>query len=176
MRTKSATATDRPLRRRAFSYVEALISTIILGTAIATGMSLYGSYAQGALMDAERSDALQLCSDLLVEILAKEFEEPAAAAGSFGPGPGETSRLTFNDVDDYDGWSEGPPRTPKGDIIGDERLRDCERKVQVYNVLETDLAVRRTNGSTAAKAIRVYVVKNKKVLAELTGHRMRYTK
>ncbi len=175
MPRSSATAPKRAAARRAFSYVEAVISTVILGTAVAAGMSLYGSFARGALMDAQRGDAMALCNELMTEILARPFEEPGRAPGSFGKETGELSRSTFDDVDDYHGLNEGPPQAFDGSFLDVERYRGFRRRVEVFNVAESDLTTVRTDGSTAAKLIRVYVVKNKRTLAELVAVRARYT-
>jgi hypothetical protein len=164
----------RGRRRTAFSYVEAVISVVILGMAMSTGMRLYGMYAQGTRLDIERSAAHQLCVDLMTEILSKDFEDSEYAPGSFGKGTGEDTRREFDDVDDYDYWIENPPQSLDGTPMPGEDYANMARIVVVWNVDEEDLTSVAADGSTAVKMIAVAVVKDSKELCLLRGMKARY--
>ena|GEM_PF-2500758 len=167
-------ASRRCHRSPAFSYVEALISVVILGLGVVTGMHLYGTYARGMVIDSETLVGRQLAADLMAEILTKDFEDQAYAPGNFGRGGSETSRRDFNDVDDYDTWSENPPADLDGNPLAAGVYDGYQRDVAVWNVDPTDLTTVQSDGSTSAKAIRVTVTRNGKQRARLIAHRTRH--
>jgi len=161
-------------RRGAFSYIEATVALVILGMGIATGMNLYGSYARGSLIETERAVAHALCTDLMEEILSKRFESGYYGSGSFGRADWENVRADFDDVDDYDGWTEDPPLEASGDPLASGVYTGYKRQVLVWNVDEDDLQTPGSDGDTAAKVVEVTVFKDRKVRAQLIGHRTRY--
>lgn len=160
--------------RPAFSYVEALISVVILGTGIVAGLHLYGSFARGMVIDSETAVAQQLAADLMAEIMNQAFEDPALAVGSFGPGGDESTRRDFDDVDDYDGWTESPPADPDGAPLAGGVYTGYQRQVTVWNVDPATLSTPAGDGTTAAKAIQVVVSRNGRQRAVVTAHRTRH--
>jgi hypothetical protein len=83
-----------------------------------------------------------LASDLMEEVLSKSWDENATAVGpisdglktlpaSLGPESGET-RPAFDDIDDYNGYSESPPKVQDGQVLAD--FAEFTRSVQVYYV------------------------------------------
>ncbi len=160
--------------KHAFSYIEATIGMVILGLGIVTGLSLYASYARGTTIEIEEAIAKQLCSELMEEIMSKNFESGAYASGSFGRAVSELVRADFDDVDDYDGWLEKPIQDVYGNDITDPVYEGYARAVVVTNVDIDNLTTVAMDGSTAAKLIKVVVSKNQKVRAVLACHRTRY--
>jgi hypothetical protein len=56
--------------------------------------------------------------DLLAEIQNQTYADPNQTPG-LGKESGETTRSQFDDVDDYDGWTESPPKNRAGtDLAG----------------------------------------------------------
>ena len=172
--TTDATRPARLGRREAFSYIEATVALVILGMGIATGMNLYGSYARGSLIEMERAVAHALCTDLMEEILSKQFESGYYGSGSFGRAGWEVVRADFDDVDDYDGWIENPPLDAFGNPLAGGAYAGYKRQVLVWNVDEDDLQTPGSDGDTGAKVIEVTVLKDGKVRAQFIGHRTRY--
>ena len=83
-----------------------------------------------------------LASDLMEEILSKSWDEQSTNVSplpdgsktpplDLGPEAGET-RATFDDVDDYNGYSESPPADHQGQII--TGFSGFTRSVQVFYV------------------------------------------
>ncbi|RJP37671.1 MAG: hypothetical protein C4547_05390 [Phycisphaerales bacterium] len=142
---------------------------VILGGGIVTGLRLYGTFARGAAVGVEGMVAQQLASDLLAEIVSRDFQ-----GGGFGPGPSDTVRRDFDDVDDYDDWVESPPQNLDGAPLDPVAYAGYERRAQVYNVDETDLKTPRADGTTAAKAIIVVVSRYGKERARLAAIRTRH--
>ncbi len=162
-----------PFCRPAFSYIEAVISMSIMAVGLTAGMRLYGSYARGKQVDSECEVARELAMGLASEIVGKPFEDPTAAAGSFGLESGESNRASFDDVDDFDTWSESPPALPGGAPLAPGCHVGYTRSVVVDNVVPTALATTAADGSTAAKCIRVKVERNGRVVTQLTIFRFR---
>ncbi len=62
--------------------------------------------AQSETEDARRTLAMHLSRELMEEIISKPFDDPEGG-GALGPDSGETSRLYFDNIDDYDGYKDG---------------------------------------------------------------------
>ncbi len=159
-------------RRRSFGYIEAVISVVVLGTSIVGGLSMFSGYLHGVRATADNAIAIELASDLMAEILALPFEDPVLAKGSFGLGVGETTRPTFDDVDDYDGWTESPPQARDGTPLAGTEYVGFARSVIVENVA-SDPAVVAIDGTTPGKRVIVEVKHGGKRVQRLVGYRTR---
>ncbi len=166
--------TSRSQRRRSFSYIEAVGSVVILGLAVVTGLHMHGSYIRGIAVDVDTVAARELGSDLMAEILVEPFEDTSLAPGSFGRGAGETERADFDDVDDYDGWTESPPQKPDGTPMTDSQYDGFQRTVTVVNVDDGTMQTVVFDGTSAAKRITVVVKRNGKPRAQLVAYRTRH--
>lgn len=99
--------------RRGFTYVESMIALAILSLA---GAALLTSVA-GAVSSSNdlvyRSIRKGLAEQLLDEIAAAKFPSGTATIASTMP-----FRSSFATIDDYSGWTESPPRTKAGEVLG----------------------------------------------------------
>lgn len=96
--------------RRGLSTMEVVLSTALVGLIAAGALrSVGGVFRTRAAADAA-GDGTGLAQALMAEVLQSRYEDPAATI-AFGPESGETDRADFNDVDDYQNWTESPPRT-----------------------------------------------------------------
>ena len=159
-------------RRRGFSYIEAVISVVKLGTSIVGGLSMFSGYLQRVRATADSAIGIELASDLMAEILSLPFEDVELAEGSFGLDADETSRSTFDDVDDYDGWTESPPQARDGTPLGGTEYDAFVRSVIVNNTT-SDLADVATDGTTRHKRVMVTVERGGKRVQRLVGFRTR---
>ncbi|HOW72020.1 MAG TPA: hypothetical protein PKY77_15580 [Phycisphaerae bacterium] len=149
-------------QRRGFGYIEAVISVVILGSAVAMALHTFGAFARGALFDRETTIATELAAQLAAEIRSQAFEDPGATI-VFGPEADETdgTRQDFDDVDDYNGWTATPPQQRDGTPM-DEYPKFSQNAVVEYD------------GSTDLKKITVTVAKDGQVRAELLLLRARH--
>jgi prepilin-type N-terminal cleavage/methylation domain-containing protein len=93
-----------------FTLVEAMMAVMVLGIAAA---SLLLPFIKGAALQSEginRTLAASLASDLMEQILRLPFHDPDGGL-SLGPESGENTPSEFDNIDDYDGYTE-----PQGQV------------------------------------------------------------
>jgi hypothetical protein len=139
--------------------------------------------------------ARALATDLLAEILQMPYEEPGDGAymtweidsddvivferpesqGSivFGPEPGETmaKRAYFDDVDDYNGWSESTVTLKDGTTM--TNAEGWSRQVSVEYADPRTLEPYGTEFDTGLKLVRVMVIDPNGEITEMTALRSR---
>ncbi|MEE9294762.1 MAG: hypothetical protein V3W34_07360 [Phycisphaerae bacterium] len=163
----------RSIRRRSFGYIEAVISTVVLGSAIVAALGMFGGYVRGIEASVDGLKARELACELLAEIVSRPFEDPNRLPGNFGRAAGETLRKDFNDVDDYHRWEESPPTAFDGTPLGGNEYAGFTRRVVVRNVDAETMQSVVANGSSSAKRITVIVEHNGKLRAKLFAYRTR---
>lgn len=96
-----------PRGARAFSLVEAVISTVIVATMFAAALSAGGVAARDRRIQAEQRTGAALANLLMSEILAQRYADPAGGTvlGLESGEPAET-RAKWDDVDDYNGLTD----------------------------------------------------------------------
>jgi hypothetical protein len=105
--------------------VECLLATVVLA-AVMLALLATMTAGQQHVHSADRSvRAARLAQDLFEEIAARSYSEPVSVA-TFGPEPDESGRISFDDVDDYSGYSEAP-----GALV-DFGGRPCDAADQVH--------------------------------------------
>jgi MSHA pilin protein MshD len=110
---------------------------MIVGVLMVAELNALGSATSSGKSAGNRAIALGLADDLMAEILKAKYVDPGSSP-TFGPETGEsgTSRAAFNDVDDYNGWSEQPPQAQDGTALTDRS--DWRRRVTIDRVTVSD--------------------------------------
>ena len=133
-----------PPAQAGYSLVEVLIAVSLMGLTIIPVMALM---TQSLLVTDRSSQMVEMASaarNLLEEIRSKSFEdsrqpgfgtEPDDWDGNGFPDEDPLDRRTFDDVDDYCGWS-GAPQDPAGNPI--PALQHIRLEVLVWYVDDTD--------------------------------------
>ncbi len=159
----------RPARRRGFSLVEVTIAVVLVGGVYLVALNLVGSSQVTQAAFADRQTAMQLCEELLAEALLLPYES-SITPNALGPTSSEAGgpRNTWNDFDDYDGWSANPPV----DAAGNTRP-GLSRFTRTASVAWVELDSPKTTSATRTpvKVITVSVSVGGKTLATLTGVR-----
>ena len=145
-------------RRAGFTLVEAVVCVVIVSVMFVAVMNTVGAARMTQYKTSGYSRGSLLAQELMAEILRQDYDEPDDPPG-FGPEWPETgaSRASWDDVDDYNGWSASPPRdkddTPVTGLAG------WTRQVVVVWIDPNDLGL--TSGTeTDAKLITVTVSHN----------------
>lgn len=107
--------------RRGFTYAESMIALAVLSLAGAALLTSVAGAVQSSNDSIYRSVGQGLAEQLIDEIAATKFPTGAAAVTSTAP-----SRSGFSTIDDYASWSECPPRTKAGEVIGNDDGADSD--------------------------------------------------
>lgn len=105
-------------RSAGFTLIEAMVSIVIVGVMVVAALTTLGGSAQSQRVRASRLLGPALAQQLMGEILQTWYQEPDEAP-VLGRESGESagSRAAYDDVDDYDGWSESPLKTKDGSAV-----------------------------------------------------------
>ena len=116
--------------RRGLSLIEVVASTMIVGMMAVAALNSLGAATRSADSIGNRAVAIGLADELMSEILQTAYSDPS---GSHQLRPGKRRidgpRSAFDDVDDYDGWNESPPKYRDGTHMPDRA--DWRQRVQV---------------------------------------------
>lgn len=113
MRTKFNSNNGYGLRRerlRGLSHVEVVICIPLVGMVLVGAMNSTGGIVRTWTFAQDMHRAQSLAENLMAEVLQQHYEEPDETPLS-GRETDESSstRLNWDDVDDYDGWTHSPP-------------------------------------------------------------------
>jgi MSHA pilin protein MshD len=135
--------------------VEAVLSILLVGLTLVAALSTVGGAARARRIDVDRRRSASLAQDLISEILQARYEEPDGEP-LFGRETGEAgaARTEWDDVDDYHGLSESPPRDRDGAAL--PGTDGWTRKVEVAWVTPANPAVA-VYTDTDLKRVRVEV-------------------
>ena len=130
----------KPLRlhrdERGFTLIDLILVIIIVAIAIPPMLALFIQMVSGSTFGVTVSRANALASTLREEIQSKKWDESAPPPSLIlGPETGE-SRAIFDDVDDFDGLDESPPRDSQGAILAG--FTGFRQQVSVCYVANTD--------------------------------------
>ena len=155
-----------PTRHRGFTLIEAVTATLVVGLLLSAAMSAASASLVAQYHSADRARGRFLAQALMSEILVQAYIDPGSSP-TFGPEPGETTspptRVNFNDVDDYNNWSESPPQNKDGSVI--PNFGGWTRQVSVCWVSPSDLTTPVTSADTNIKRITVTVSHNNVAVA-----------
>lgn len=127
--------------RPGFSLLEVTVSTLLVGIlltgSLTTVAALIGRHGRRAHDDVR----VALAHDLISEIQQAAFADLDDAAATWGPEPAEGafSRRDFDDLDDYDGWTESIIQLKDGTTLAG--YDGYQRSVIVHPVSVLDPAV-----------------------------------
>lgn len=133
---------DMSRHRKGFSLIEILISVILVGLAITALVAANNSFTMANGAGADLSTAEFLIEQIRELTTLLPVMDPALTAATWttlGPGPTETTLSTYNDVDDFDGFtssSEGGPIDANRNVLS--ALSSFTQNVTVQRVSQTD--------------------------------------
>ncbi len=141
--------------RRGSTLIEALISMSIVAVVVVGALETLGAVQRFDTRLVSGSVGHQLAQDLVGEIVQAAYRDPDG--GGFGRETGEIpgDRTTFDDVDDFDGWSANPPVDPFGAAL--DAFTGWTRAVEVRNVDAATLADVASTLDTGVRRITVTV-------------------
>ncbi len=99
----------RPVHQRGVTLVELVIAIVIVGIAAAALYSAMASISARSADPMLRQQSLLLAEAYLEEILAQAYADPGASAAC--------GRACFDDVADYHGRNDQPPRDAQDNVL-----------------------------------------------------------
>ncbi len=155
-------------RTSGFTLVEAVISIVLVGVLLVAAINTLGATAVSQRNIEHQALGYTLAQDLMAEILSQAYEEPVDNV-AFGREAGESggSRVDWDDIDDYGGWSATPPETKDEEPL--DGYDHWTRSVEVAWVKPTSL--NELGGNTGVKRITVTTSFNNIPAAELVAIR-----
>ena len=119
LRHPSCTGTRSRSRRSGFTLVEAVICTLLVGLVAVASLKTSAAVVRSRQKLSDTRLATALCERYLSEILQSYYQDPTALPPVFGLESGESlpNRSNFDDVDDYSGWNESPPKHKNGSAL-----------------------------------------------------------
>lgn len=137
---------DRRYQPRGLTLMEVTVSTLIVGFLMVAALQSVGNTSRTWTTTNSLVDGQALAQDLMREILSQRYSDPSYSTPStWGVEAGETNRVTFDDIDDYHGWSESPPKNASGTAL--TGYDGWSRSVVVSKINTLDYSTR-SSGST----------------------------
>ena len=124
--------------RKAFTIIEAMIATIIIGIAFTALIASSRAYTQTNGAGIEISTAEFLIENIREMTAPLAVIEPETGDTTFGAESGETAVSLYDDIDDFDGGSFSPPVDING--ISLSALSAYTQQVTVQNINANDFS------------------------------------
>ncbi len=93
-----------------FTLIEIITTIVVLAVAATAIMSVFTNTVRSSANPMIQQQAVSIAEAYMEEILLKSFDDPDGIDG-------ETSRSTFDDVDDYDGLNNPDAMDQNGSVI-----------------------------------------------------------
>lgn len=156
--------------RAGFTLVEAAICAVVVALMGVAAGSAVASAGRSREELRTRASANAAAERLLAEVLGKAFEDPQSPDAPAGLDAGEVKddRLTYDDIDDYDGVQLSPILDPKGNPLGMDTMSAA---IDVASISPEDFG--RAAERTGLALVRVRVRIGTRIVAERTAYRAR---
>lgn len=110
---------EQPLRRhqpRGVTLVEVLVSTVLVSTVLLVSITASANLLRNQAQQFSAAESVEVLGRLLDEVSSAEFRDPDGGS-TYGPEADETSRASFDDMDDYHEYQMSPPVYRDGSVI-----------------------------------------------------------
>ncbi|MCH9021921.1 MAG: type II secretion system protein [Planctomycetes bacterium] len=153
-------------RRGGFSYIEVIISAVIISVLLVAALRLFGILGRSQAAANEMEIAAHLAVELIEEITESNYAD-RSNTNVFGPEPAQVGpdRTLYDDVDDYHNWSANPPLDHFGQPY--TQYGDFTRSVQVQYIKAADFSLT-TVADEGFKQVVVTVSRNGRELTRQT--------
>jgi prepilin-type N-terminal cleavage/methylation domain-containing protein len=154
-------------RRSGFSLIEVVVCSLLVSLVLLGAMEALGSSVAGRTHGANLARAQHFAQQLMAEIQSVSYHEPDGGLldGLGLDGEVTSDRATFDDADDYAGWTESPLKARNGTVLSNTSgwrrsvLVDFVNPASPATVIATNQGVKRItvtvlyNGQTLARLV-----------------------
>jgi len=145
--------------QRGFTLIELIIFIVVVGVGVAGILSVYTTSIKSSADPLIRKQTLAIAESLLQEIVLKEYSNPPG-------GYGGSSRIYFDDVDDYNGYTTASILDAAGNAVAG---------LSGYSISSVQVnAVTLPGGGSASVKQVVVAVTGPQGVVSLTGYRGDY--
>jgi Tfp pilus assembly protein PilV len=149
------------------SLLEVAVATLLVAILLVAALQAAGQSLFSQIKTADRIRGQRLAQSLLAEVTQLAYSEPGASNPPLGADASETGRATFDDVDDYHGYSESPPQNSAGAALTE--YAGWTRSVAVERIDPVTLAI--TASESGAKRITISARRGAITIATAEGIR-----
>lgn len=104
--------------RRGLTLVEVTMSTLLVGVVVVASLQSVSNVGRSWTTANQLVDGQGLAQELLREVLMQPYSDASDPnATTWGKESGETTRAQFDDLDDYDDWTESPVKNAAGTAL-----------------------------------------------------------
>lgn len=156
-------------QRRGFGQLEVIISTVLVGVLMVSSFSTIAASRRSQVFESNKIRGLAIAEALLAEIVQLPMREPSCDCG-FGLETGESgsTRVNYDDIDDYHGLLDSPPKSKNGAACAG--YSDLRRRVTVDRVTPADWKVT-TSSYSGVYRVTVSVLRDTLEVCRIVGYR-----
>ncbi len=154
---------------KGLTFLEIVISLSIFAVALVGLLQIVNTALNSSYRAGQEIIGTNIASGLLAEIMSKNFVDPDNPTNPLGPDPLVPTETrnggvnAFDDVDDYNGYTESPPLTEDNRVMdGTEDLPNCAKFTRSVTVTYCDISgtndITDVVGPTNYKHIKVTVI------------------
>lgn len=165
-------------RRQGTSLIEVVVSTVIVAFVISAALQTVATAVDLRTSTFDLQLGPSLSRSLMSEIMSAEYADPDVENITLGPDIGENTgnRLSFDDVDDYQGWTANPPVNPDGSVMPIGMGWSREASVEFldpssYSVVAADLGLKRVRVTVTSPNGKVTVLETLRAASGATQRR-----
>jgi MSHA pilin protein MshD len=117
----SRNANRKNARRRGATLVEVVMAIFVMGVILVGALSLAGAAIRSRRVAADQNTGAYLADELMAEIMSLPYADPEDGGANRGldSGEGNATRADFDDVDDYENWTENEIQEKDGTLQDD---------------------------------------------------------
>ena len=142
-------------KKKAFTLVEIIIAIMVVSIGLTATMRLVPLLLQSVKASRHIAVSERLSFDLLAEMDLLPFQDPETAGVGLEAGESSVSRALYDDIDDYDDYTEMPPCARDGTALtGVDAYR---RSVTVQSVSTAGYTSIVADGTSNAKLITITI-------------------
>jgi len=167
-----------PACQKGFTLIEVLIATILVGFSIAALVAANGSFSMANVTGADLSTAEFLVEQIRELTTMLPVVEPNATTWTvLGPETGETSPVSYDDVDDLNGFNSatlGAPISAQRTPLTDLAVFSQQVTVQKLNPADFNQTVPDNDLTSNFARVTVNILQNGRQISSASWIRARY--